>query len=169
LQRLRLRSQITPHEAMGRPVINEVACQRLAAAIIKRAVLDATHNTTGYGFDARNWLLFDPLAACLYETLGLSRRNVWKWVLALDPLPQEALPSAEDEQAEVEPPPDVWTFEQLAERVEVDIECIVEMVRRQELETIEHGGQVYVAQTSGAWRFLYQRWRISVGLDDATE
>jgi len=158
---------------MSKPIAEGGAWRQFGAAILKRAALDARNNTTGRGFEARNWLLFDPLAAYLCEELGLSRGCVLRWTLSLDPLPLEcipqALPESESERANGEPPADSWTFEELAERAEVDVDHIARMVELGQLEVIRQDGHLYVAQTPEAYRFLYQRWRVSIGLDNAAE
>ena len=158
---------------MSKPIAEGGAWRQFGAAILKRAVLDAKNNTTGHGFEARNWLLSNPLAAYLCDELGLSRGCVLRWTLSLDPLPLECIPSAlsesESERADGEPLADSWTFEELAEHAQVDGDHIAQMVELGQLEVIRQDGHLYVAQTPEACRFLYQRWRISMGLDDAAE
>lgn len=65
------------------------AYRRLAAAILRRACLDA-RSGNGHGAEARAWLERDPWAAELAEALGLDPRKVGRWVQGLGPLEQPA-------------------------------------------------------------------------------
>ncbi len=62
--------------------------RRLAVAILARAVRDAEAG------DAltRQWLERSPLAWALLEGLGLHRDRAQRWLEALDPAAQDALP-----------------------------------------------------------------------------
>ena len=67
-----------------------LAYRRLAAAILKRAVLDA-QSSNGRAAAARRWLLSDPWAGDLLDNLGLDRQRALAWVGNLPEVAQLAL------------------------------------------------------------------------------
>ena len=69
---------------------DDQACRRLAAAIVKRAVLDA-ENGNGYSAGARLWLRSSDWCAYLLDGLDLKHKLVMAWVNELGPIPQAAL------------------------------------------------------------------------------
>lgn len=73
---------------MSDPIL--FAHRRLAAAILLLAARDA-RSGNGYAAEARLWLLCDPLAGVLLDSLELDRQRVGKWMGKLEPLAQPAL------------------------------------------------------------------------------
>jgi hypothetical protein len=69
----------------------EANWRRLAAAIVKRAVLDA-RSGNGAAAEARRWLASDPRAGCLLDAMDISQERVTAWVSELPPVAQSALP-----------------------------------------------------------------------------
>jgi hypothetical protein len=70
--------------------LSAVSYRRLACAIVARAVRDAQAGN-GSSAEARRWLVADPLAGFLFDSLGYDRQRVRRWVLELEPLEQPAL------------------------------------------------------------------------------
>jgi hypothetical protein len=64
--------------------------RRLAAAILKRAVLDA-RSSNGRAAHARRWLVGDD-AGLLFDALGLHPDRVAGWLEELAPAAQDVLP-----------------------------------------------------------------------------
>lgn len=70
---------------------DDVICyRRLAAAIVRRAVLDA-QSANGQAAAARCWLLTSPWCGDLLDYLSLDRRRALAWVDGLPDLAQPAL------------------------------------------------------------------------------
>ena len=67
-----------------------LAYRRLAAAILRRAALDA-RSTNGRAASARRWLVADPWAGDLLDALDLDPGWVRRWVDGLPELRQPAL------------------------------------------------------------------------------
>ena len=65
----------------------ENAYRRLAAAILKRAALDARRDNGKVALPARSWLVSDPWAAFLLDGLGIARDVVIAWVRRLPDIP----------------------------------------------------------------------------------
>ena len=72
------------------PDAQVLAYRRLAAAILRRAVLDA-QSSNGRAAAARRWLLSEPWAGDLLDSLGLDKRRVLVWVGELPEVAQPAL------------------------------------------------------------------------------
>lgn len=65
--------------------------RRLAAAVLRRAVLDA-RSDNGTAAEARRWLPGDPFCLYLLDAVDLDRQTVAAWVSELPELAQPALP-----------------------------------------------------------------------------
>lgn len=72
------------------PDIEALVYRRLACAILARAVFDA-RSGNGSSAEARLWLMCDPLAGFLLDSLGYDRQRVRRWVEGLEPVAQPAL------------------------------------------------------------------------------
>jgi hypothetical protein len=72
-------------ESAMSPDVAVVVYRRLACAILARAVFDA-RSGNGSSAEARSWLMYDPLAGFLLDSLGYDRGKVRWWVQGLDPL-----------------------------------------------------------------------------------
>lgn len=60
-----------------------VVYRRLAAAIVRRAALDA-RGGNGHSAEARRWLVSSPWAGDLLDGLDFDRQRVVAWVLSLE-------------------------------------------------------------------------------------
>jgi len=65
--------------------------RRLACAVIRRACLDA-QSANGVATEARAWLLADPFAGFLLDSLDIAPELVATWATGLEPVAQPALP-----------------------------------------------------------------------------
>jgi hypothetical protein len=70
--------------------ITPTQTRRIAAAILRRAALDA-RSSNGRAAPAREWLAKDPWAGDLLAALGLNRRVALAWIEDLEPVGQPVL------------------------------------------------------------------------------